>query len=297
MNEYQSERNSCELKVFIYPNLEKAHSFECTTETKETLFSFACQVIMTDSVDPRLSEGCIVVGSIEEAVKSCDVIITIGGDGTILNIASLAAVNNKKLLGINCGRLGFMASLERSELKNLELLVSGEYKTESRMMLDAVIKRADGGETCISALNDIVITHGFNYYINDFTVIADGVKVSSLRADGLIFSTPTGASAYSLSAGGPLIEPSMDCIEFTQICPHSLFARTMIFSSEKLLEVKYKADGEIGICADGCEPIPVTESDRVYIKKSDLRLDLIDICGNNYFESIGSKLMQPAKDV
>lgn len=284
------------MKIFIYPNLEKLHSRECTIETAKLLCELGCDIIMTDSIDPALSKGYIVSGSLEDAVRDCDIIITIGGDGTILNIASLAAKYSKKLLGINCGRLGFMASLEKCELESLANLVNGSYKTESRMMLDAVINRSDGSCESVTVLNDIVITHGFNYNINDFTVIADGIKVSSLRADGLIFSTPTGASAYSLSAGGPLIEPSMDCIEFTQICPHSLSARTMIFSPDKLLEVKYKAEGTVGISADGSDPIPVTESDRIFIKKSSLRLDLIDIFGDNYFKSIGSKLMQPAKE-
>ncbi len=286
------------MKVFIYPNLEKAHSQECTARASRILSSLGCEIIMTDSIFSicnELSQGAVIAKTIEQAVKDCDVIITIGGDGTILRIASIAAENKKRLLGINCGRLGFMASLELDDLDKLKNLVSGEYKTESRMMLEAVIERKNGVKERVTALNDIVITHGFNYYINDFTVLADGVLVSSLRADGLIFSTPTGASAYSLSAGGPLIEPSLDCIEFTQICPHSLFARTMLFSSDKLIEVKYKAEGTVGISADGAEPIPITENDRIYLKKSKLRLDLIDISGNNYFKSIGSKLMQPAK--
>ncbi len=283
------------VKVFIYPNLQKTHSYSCTKDVSNILSSLGCKIIMTDSISPELSQGCMIADSIEHAVKSCDIIITIGGDGTILKIASIAAESEKRLLGINCGRLGFMASLERDNLDKLDKLVSGEYRIESRMMLEAVIERNNGLNECVTALNDIVITHGFNYNINDFTVLADGILVSSLRADGLIFSTPTGASAYSLSAGGPLIEPSLDCIEFTQICPHSLFARTMLFLSDKLIEVKYKAEGTVGISADGADPVPITEKDRLYIKKSALRLDLIDISGNNYFKSIGSKLMQPAK--
>ncbi len=282
------------MKVFLYPNLAKLHAFECTVEVVNILHSLGCSVIMQKKLD-----GCndVIILSDNDGVQAADVIITIGGDGTILKIASLAAKNHKKLLGINCGRLGFMASMERCELGQLERLVSKNYNTESRMMLDVNIEREDGQIICATALNDIVITHGFKYNINDFTVLADGVKVSSLRADGLIFSTPTGASAYSLSAGGPLIEPSMDCIEFTQICPHSLFARTMIFSPDKLIEVRFMADGEIGISADGNQAIPVCQKDRVFIKKSLLRLDLIDISKNNYFKSIGSKLMQPAKEM
>ena len=286
------------MKAFIYPNLEKAHSLECTNEVIKILSSLDCSIVMQPQLSGIINCSGAQFADVHEGVGCSDVVITIGGDGTILKIASEAARAGKKLLGINCGRLGFMASLERSELTELSKLVLGDYKTESRMMLDITIDRTSGAGDiiCATALNDIVITHGFKYNINDFTVLADGVKVSSLRADGLIFSTPTGASAYSLSAGGPLIEPSMDCIEFTQICPHSLFARTMIFSPEKNIEVKFKAVGEIGISADGNKVIPVSAKDKICIRRSGLRLDLIDISKNNYFRSIGSKLMQSAKE-
>ena len=285
------------MTIFIYPNPEKPHSIECTEHAVEFLRCKGCKILVSDDAKALSLDGVSFVTDVSEGVKSADVIVTIGGDGTILHMASLAATFKKKLLGINCGRLGFMASLEMEDLPSIVNLVSGDYKTESRMMLDCVIERKDGSREKVSALNDIVITHGLNYNINDYTVIADGVTVSSLRADGLIFSTPTGASAYSLSAGGPLIEPSMDCIEFTQICPHSLFARSMIFAPDKLLEIRCKAEGVIGLSSDGNDAIPVSSYDRIYIKKSALRLDLIDINGNNYFKSISSKLMQPAKQM
>lgn len=283
------------LRVFIYPNLEKPHAWELTKNASRLLSGLGCGIIFTDSVPSELTDNAIISGSIKEAVTLCDIIVTIGGDGTILNIAELAAREKRKLLGINCGRLGFMASMEAEDLDKLGKLCTGEYTTESRMMLSASVTRRDGVVSSYTALNDIVITHGFNYNINDFTVMADDIKISSLRADGLIFSTPTGASAYSLSAGGPLIEPTLDCIEFTQICPHSLFARSMILSADKVLTVRFEADGEIGISSDGSDPDPLTKNDIISIGRSPYRLDLIDITGDNYFKSIGSKLMQPAK--
>ncbi len=285
------------MTIFIYPNPEKPHSMESTKHAVELLRDKGCKILVSDDAKALKLDGVSFVTDVSEGVKTADIIVTIGGDGTILHMAPLAAAFKKMLLGVNCGRLGFMASLEMEDLPSIVNLVSGDYKTESRMMLDCVIERKDGSREKVSALNDIVITHGLNYNINDYTVIADGVTVSSLRADGLIFSTPTGASAYSLSAGGPLIEPSMDCIEFTQICPHSLFARSMIFAPDKLLEIRCKAEGVIGLSSDGNDAIPVSSYDRIYIKKSALRLDLIDINGNNYFKSISSKLMQPAKQI
>ncbi len=285
------------MTVFIYPNLEKLHSEECTAEVVEILKSLGVTVLMTPDTNSVFGNKAQEASTINDAVSMCDIVITIGGDGTILKIASLAAKHQKKLLGINCGRLGFMASLERSELSCLRNLCTGKYKTEPRMMLDVTIRFHSGETLTETVLNDVVMTHDFKESLNDFTVLADGIVVSHLRADGLIFSTPTGASAYALSAGGPLIEPSMDCIEFTHICPHSLSARAMIFDPNKVIEVKTKASGQIALRADGGEAISITSDDSIFIRKSELSLSVIDIHGDNYFKSISTKLMNNAKEV
>lgn len=284
------------MTVFIYPNLEKLHSEECTKEVIEILKSLGVTVLMTPDTNNVFGGKVEEASTINKVVSQCDIVITIGGDGTILKIASLAAKHKKKLLGINCGRLGFMASLERSELGYLKNLCTGDYEVEDRMMLDVMIK-SKGKEIIKTVLNDVVITHDFKESLNDFTVLADGVVVSHLRADGVIFSTPTGASAYALSAGGPLIEPSMDCIEFIHICPHSLSARAMIFDPNKTIEVRTKAFGQVSLRADGGKAISITSDDSICIKKSPLSLSVIDIHGDNYFKSISTKLMNNAKEV
>ncbi len=286
------------MTVFIYPNLEKLHSKECTTEVIEILKSLGVTVLMTPDTNLVFGSKCEEASTINRAVSQCDIVITIGGDGTILKIASLAARHKKKLLGINCGRLGFMASLELSELDCLRNLCTGDYKVEQRMMLDVTVSSSSRGKDIVkTVLNDVVITHDFKESLNDFTVLADGVVVSNLRADGIIFSTPTGASAYALSAGGPLIEPTMDCIEFTHICPHSLSARAMIFDPNKTIEVRTRAAGHVALRADGEKAISITSDDSIYIKRSQLSLSVIDIHGDNYFKSISTKLMNNAKEV
>ena len=283
------------MKVFIYPNFEKTHSRSCTESACKILASLGCEILMPEAKKRDFSFDGVIFCDVAEAVSSCDLMISVGGDGTILKCAKLAARQGKKLLGINCGRLGFMATLERTELSLLERLISGDYRTDERMMLEAEITYSDGRKESHLALNEAVLSGGYGT-IRDFTVLADGITVSSLRADGLIFSTPTGASAYSLSAGGPLIEPSLDCIEFTQICPHSLFARSMLFSPETELEVRYKADGSAAsLSVDGQKPIILNENDRLIIRQAEQRLMLIDIRGGSYFRAVNSKLMQPAK--
>lgn len=284
------------MKIFIYPNFDKSHSIDCTSKACDILSSLDCEIIMPKWTETTFLRDGVTYTDSETAASLCDIMISVGGDGTILKCAQLAAKNDKLLLGINCGRLGFMATLERDELDCLKSLITGNYTVDHRMMLNARVAYKNGDETVITALNEAVISAD-GRGIHDFTVLADGLMVSSLRADGLIFSTPTGASAYSLSAGGPLIEPTLDCIEFTQICPHSLFARTMLFSPEKRIEVRYKSDGKTQavLSVDGQTPISLTEEDRVFIERADMALKLIDISGGSYFKAINSKLMQPIK--
>lgn len=286
------------MTVFIYPNLGKEHALECSVSVCEYLNSMNVAVKMFSRFKSDIALEYVSYCDDSADVSDCDIVISVGGDGTILECARICAENDKELLGINCGRLGFMATLEKDELRLLSKLIDKQYSVESRMVLDVIVKRSTGEEEVYNALNDAVIYHGIMGKIHDFKVITDNTVVSSLRADGIIFSTPTGASAYSLSAGGPLIEPSFDCIEFTQICPHSLFARTMIFSPEKVLEVQYEAGENTSVClsVDGATPITLSIEDKLYIKRSDQRIKLIDIQGNSYFKAIGTKLMQPTKE-
>lgn len=285
------------LKVFIYPNFDKTHSLSCTEEAVLVLLEIGCEVLMPAECREKFQNGAVVYTTVEEGVQQCGIMISVGGDGTILKCARYASRLDKELLGINCGRLGFMATLERGELSLLSRLVSGDYLIDERMMLDAEVVSERGERVVMTALNEAVISSGYGSGIHDFTVLADGLTVSSLRADGLIFSTPTGASGYSLSAGGPLIEPTLDCIEFTQICPHSLFARTMLFSPEKQIEVRFKAEGWCAaeLRVDGRRPLLLSERDKLYLRRSPLRLKLIDILGGGYFRAVSHKLMRPAK--
>ena len=285
------------MKILICPNFKKSHSFSATSEACEILLSLGCEVMMPSDCSESLFLSGVRYLDSKVGAALCDVMISVGGDGTILKCAKLASAEDKPLLGINCGRLGFMATLEREDLSRLEKLISGDFSVEQRMMLSAEIDYTDGRKASLCALNEAVISSEYGSGIRDFTVLADGLTVSSLRADGLIFSTPTGASAYSLSAGGPLIEPALDCIEFTQICPHSLFARTMLFSPDKLIEIKFKSDGgaSAALSVDGQKPLRISENDRLRVFRSPRRLKLIDINGDGFFRAVNRKLMAPAK--
>lgn len=163
------------------------------------------------------------------------------------------------------------------------------------MMLDASLVRDGKTVSSHTALNDVVIARPYSK-ITDYEIFTDGIAVSSMRSDGMVFATPTGSTAYALSAGGPILEPETECIQLTPICPHSLFSRTMVFKSERVLEVRhYSDDDSVYFSVDGKFSCALTRDERLIIKKSEKKLRLIDIKGHSFFGAVNSKLMNPIK--
>lgn len=263
-----------------------------------------CTELLKSGITPLLESGAalyaegegVVCGTVSELEKKADFFLTIGGDGTILRWGKKAAALDKPLLGINTGRLGFMATLEKDEIDKLFRLKSGEFSISRRMLMDVEI-RANGKIRTELALNDVVLYKSTHSKLPEFAVSVSGQEVSNIRADGLIFSTPTGSTAYSLSAGGPIIQPEMDCIEFTTLCAHTLFARPMIFSADSALSVSFLPyeNSEVFLSVDGEAGIELFEGDEVIFKKSKHRLNLVDIDGDSFFSAVHNKLMKPLK--
>lgn len=280
------------MKAYIFPNLEKNNSFEYTSEACEILHGCGVELSMDISYRSRFGELDIRFGSHSDCITDCDVLIVIGGDGTILKCAKEAAAGGKPILGINCGRLGFMASLEHEDLDMLRKLPEHNFSVSPRMLLNV---RTEGKN--YTALNDVVISKSDDCKIADFKVSKGNRTVSYIRADGVILSTATGSTAYSMSAGGPIIEPDMQCIEFTQMCAHSLFARSMILSPSSEINVKLhcKEGTHALVNVDGNVVSRITDLAEIRISRSDLTLDIIDIKGGSFFSSINEKLMQPLK--
>ena len=221
------------MKTAIFPNFQKENALFCAREVCDILHSVDIEVYINEMYKKEFEDKSFVkFGKLEDYIDDMNFAIAIGGDGTILKNAKHIVGKDIKLLGINTGRLGFMASIEPDELNELKRLKTGEYSVSERMMLKAEVTSKDGTIKKYVALNDVSIARPYAK-ICDFEVFVNGSLIGQYRADGVVFSTPTGSTAYSLSAGGPIIEPDLECIEMTLICPHSLFTRPMLFSSEK----------------------------------------------------------------
>lgn len=235
---------------------------------------------------------------IESAVKRCELCIAIGGDGTIMSLAKTAALYGRPVLGINFGRLGFMAGLEPVRCDDILKLIKKEYRISKRMMLQIKVKRSENEIYEYYAFNDAVISRGSLSRIIDLSVSLDDNKISHYRADGLLLSTPTGSTAYSLSAGGPVIDPKLNCILLTPICPHSLFSRSVLFAdtSKLIVRAENTDNDEIFLTVDGQDSLRISQSDEIIVKKADIYAELIMIKNKSFYEILSDKFNERGMD-
>lgn len=230
---------------------------------------------------------------IDEALRSGDAAVALGGDGTIIHIAKRAARFERAVLGINCGNLGFMAGLETDELPALSALMDGTYGIDSRMMLSVRVRREGRPDREFFALNEAVVARGPLSRMIAMDIANNGQPVISYHADGVIVSTPTGSTAYSLSAGGPIVDPAVKGLLMTPICPHSLHSRAYIFREDAVLSVHSSGpDGDnVFLTVDGEDGVALTEADTVEIGRAEQMARLITIKPQPFYEILHRKLM------
>lgn len=285
------------MKTVLYPNFTKPNALPASLKVCDILHNMGAEIFTDSSYKSDFeSVGFVKFGSMDNIVAECDNMIAIGGDGTILKASHFSSKHDKPLLGINTGHLGFMASMEVDELENLVKLKTHDYIIETRMMLDVEQIRENTVIAKHTALNDIVVARPYSK-ITDYDISTDGYVVSSIRADGAVFSTPTGSTAYALSAGGPISEPHLECIQLTPICPHSLSSRTMLFAPERRIEIRHFSKHKSGVyyCVDGQEEIRFEYGDVLAVSRSLKKVKLIDIKGHSFFDAVKNKLMNSIK--
>ena len=222
-----------------------------------------------------------------------DLVVVLGGDGTLLSAARLLDGRDVPVLGINHGGLGFLTAVPLEELYgDLARVLAGEYSSESRMMLDASIVRAGESVARHQALNDVVINKGTPARIIEVEARVDGRYVSTFRADGLIISTPTGSTAYNMSAGGPIVHPDLDAILLTPICSHTLTNRPIVLPANVGVVVTHRSPDDESVFAtvDGQVGVGMKNSDALDVRMSERRLRLIAPVGKSYFDVLRGKL-------
>jgi NAD+ kinase len=255
--------------------------------------TLGAQVIVTTDDDlPDLPTSTRRLNQ-EEMAKTADLIVAVGGDGSMLTAARAAAEANIPLVGINRGRLGFLADVSPSDkLESLDHILAGDYDSEKRMLLRADIISDDGIEDCGTALNDIVIKRHQIGRMLDFRTNVDGRYVNTHGGDGFIVATPTGSTAYALSCGGPIVAPNLDAVVLAPICPHTLSDRPLVIPATSITEVEL-AEGHADnaeVSCDGEVTGYLGTGQKLRVETSKNRVELIHPSGYDYYEILRNKL-------
>ena len=258
-------------------NWLKAHGAEviCDSETSDCIQPLAAQTRKREEIP-----GCI------------DLLIVLGGDGTLLSAARLTAECRVPILAVNLGGLGFLTTVPQDEIYSiLEELFSGQHHVSERVMLDAEIIRAGGVIRRQIALNDAVLNKAALARIMDVELRVDGEYVTTYKADGLILSTPTGSTAYSLAAGGPIVYPSVEAFVVSPICPHTLTNRPIVIPDSATIEIDFKAeDDAVFLTLDGQIGIELMSGDHIRVQKAPNKLMLVRPAKKTYYQILRSKL-------
>jgi len=278
------------MKIALIVNEDKKRAFEVASQAAALLTSAGAEIYTSGNC--RI-DGAISAGTAQEVIRDTDITVTVGGDGTIIHNAKFAALYKKPLLGINLGRTGFVANIEPDELSELSKLLTGDYRIQSRMLLEITVDK-DGAQSQYTAVNEVVLHRDTLANLIDISVELGEERMISYRADGMLFSTPTGSTAYSFSAGGPVIEPDMRCILLNPICPHALSTRPVVFGEDSVLRARVwpSSTFKCYMTVDGQYHIPISSDDTVTVKKSPLELSLVILKEKNFYKLLSEKLKE-----
>lgn len=255
------------------------------------LVSKGCEVLVELGVAQSLSVQGIQHGAREEIPSKVDVVLVFGGDGTLLSVARSVQGGTAQILGVNLGSLGFLTDWTLKDLyPALESVLAREHSIDTRSMLRIEVRTGNGETRTYHALNDGVINKGALARIISMDIFVNEDFIANLLADGMIISTPTGSTAYSLSAGGPILYPTLDCLLLTPICPHTLTNRPLVVPGDSNIRVVVKAGEDLMLTVDGQVGIPVCEGGEILCTRSPYRTELIQPRDRSFFDILRGKL-------
>ena len=279
--------------VMIWPNTGKKGMAFAVRQTADVIRGFGAEVLLSEhALELGIPQDGLKVYPQQKAMSEADFIIVLGGDGTILAMAPVAAPYQVPLLGVNLGHVGFMSEMEFPELRLVERIFTGDYTIDERMMLDVAVVR--GGEIAFRSmsLNEAIIKTGSIFHISKLEILCDNEPVNVLHGDGAIIATPTGSTAYSLSAGGPVIEPSAENISMVPICPRAGQAKSYIFAPYREICVvpQFFNGAPIFVSCDGRQGFKLEDGDKIYISRAPFRTRLLRVKDNSFYSVLNEKL-------
>lgn len=278
----------------VFANLNNNETEKLAREMLSVLKETDCTVYFEEKNKNVISDTYCKFSDSSSLMDLCDIAVVIGGDGTTMKVAKKAAIFGKPTLGINGGRLGFLSGIERNEIGLIKSVVAGKYQLDERMMIKAEILENEKTVKTIHCLNDAIFSRGDFARLIDIKVTSNGRELLTTRADGVIISTPTGSTAYSLAAGGPVLSPDLNCFEVTSICPHSLMDRSIVVGSNNTLLVETSSDvmNNAILTCDGEEPVVISADTKVAVSISEYKARLVKVKPDNFYEVIKKKIIE-----
>jgi len=276
------------MNILLYPNSNKDKDLKFTKQLIKELKKYNANCFIDECCGEYIDLP--VIDNIN--IKNIDLIITIGGDGTFLQGARYAYQNDIPITGFNLGHMGFLAELEVDELNLIDSIINRKFIVDERMLLNIKIYKDNElifNEDCI---NDVVIRQGYLVRILDFELLHNGKFFSRYRADGVLICTPIGSTAYSLSAGGPIIDPMVRCMSMVPICAHTMKSRPVIFSEDSELTIKIKnmSESDAYAYADGSRFVKIDNKCRISVSKSERKLKIIRLKDRSFYEIFDLKM-------
>lgn len=286
-------------KVLLLFNPKKDIPLEALKKVSDKLSSRGCEIYAFSNVRQKLedagAQSRIYFGEDGVVPEGIDFAVVFGGDGSMIRSAALLSGKEIPVVGINFGRVGYLAELEADDISFIDRIVDGDYEIDSRMMLDIRIMRSGETITCSSpVLNDAVLSNGPVASLLTFDVMCNGTKLRTYRADGVIVATPTGSTAYSMSAGGPILDPAVDALCVTPICPHALGVRPVVLNGDSVIELRNikSRKNSVFLTPDGRGAMELFPEDRVVISRSDKTTRLIRFKKDGFLGILKNKLSE-----
>lgn len=276
-------------KAFIFANLTRQNVFPCAEKLIEILLQNEIKTYMVPKAQEFITSSEVIFSKAEDVLSDIDIVFIIGGDGTILRAAKSAIEYDKPIIGINAGRLGFLSDIESESISEVEKLFTEGCPIEKRTILEI-----ENGENKALAINDVFVSKSEPGRIAELFVECNGHEVCRYRADGIVLSTPDGSTAYSMSAGGPILDTGLNAIIMTPVCPHSLISCSVVFSPEKMITVGsslVSGEKELDVVVDGESLFALKKGDKLTVKCSEKVVKFINLSGRGFYEILNQKII------
>lgn len=280
------------MKFYIIPNMTRANTYNVTDKLLSEISKLNCFAFIDNSLaDVFGDRENVTYTDNDDICADVDMFISVGGDGSFINAAKKATLYNKPVICVNAGKLAYLACLEGDEPQLLGNIVAGNYVTEKRMMLHVSVECDDGEVLCSTdCINDAVVSRSGSIRIMKLSIGCNDAPLIEYMADGAIVSTPTGSTAYSMSAGGPIVDPCVESILLTPVCPHSIFSRSVVLSGDSELTISHDNSGETILSCDGQPAVNIPENAKVKIARSDKYASFIKVKNETFIDVLNKKI-------